>query len=393
MEENEASLAMEPLRKRRRFAAVIEEFLASSSDSEDDELVAAVAENQRDDVPKVTEFIDGVVRRFDDFQFRKHFRVPRKVCCSVIAEYESSRFYYKATGRGPYTQKTAEEHVLSFLWFAANKTSERAVAVLFGMAESTLHGIIGRVASFLESISERIIRFPDSNEEKSQCSAKFEKIAGFPQVLGCVDGTYVETRCPAHKIASTYTNRHDKKAYGLQAISDSDRKFQDVFLGHTGKTHDAQVFKRAFVLDKLPVICEGNKFHLLGDAAYPVREYLLTPFRDYGKLTPEEVRYNFKLSQTRVRIENAFGLLKGRFRQLLYLEFWTVDRATQFILACCVLHNLCIDAGDLESGADFENEGSDVKPDEALPAERTKRESLLRQIGEQKRKSIVQLLQ
>lgn len=61
--------------------------------------------------------------------------------------------------------------------FAANKTSERAVAVLFGMAESTLHGIIGRVASFLESISERIIRFPDSNEEKSQCSAKFEKVS------------------------------------------------------------------------------------------------------------------------------------------------------------------------------------------------------------------------
>lgn len=69
MEENEASLAMEPLRKRRRFAAVIEEFLASSSDSEDDELMAAV-ENKRDDVPKVTEFIDGVVRRFDDFQVR-----------------------------------------------------------------------------------------------------------------------------------------------------------------------------------------------------------------------------------------------------------------------------------------------------------------------------------
>ncbi|KAH9367499.1 hypothetical protein HPB48_022122 [Haemaphysalis longicornis] len=293
----------------------MEEFLASSSDSEDDELMAALAENQRDDVPKVRDFVDGVVSRFDDFEFRKHFRVPRKVCYSVIAEYESSRFYYKTTGRGPYTQKTAEEHVLSFL------------------------------------------------------------------------------RCPAHKIASTYTNRHDKKAYGLQAISDSDRKFQDVFLGHTGKTHDAQVFKRAFVLDKLPVICEGSKFHLLGDAAYPVREYLLTPFRDYGNLTPEEVRYNFKLSQTRVRIENAFGLLKGRFRQLLCLEFWAVNRATQFILACCVLHNLCIDAGDLESCADFENEGSDVKPDEALPAERTKRESLLRQIGEQKRKSIVQLLQ
>ncbi|CAN7974936.1 unnamed protein product, partial [Ixodes persulcatus] len=90
------------------------------------------------------------------------------------------------------------------------------------------------------------------------------------------------------------------------------------FLGTRGKhtTH-----RHSFLLDDLPQICEGDKYHVLGDAAYPLREYLLTPFRNYGKLVPDEVNYNLKLSQTRVRIKNAFGLLKGRFRQLLYHEF------------------------------------------------------------------------
>ncbi|KAH9384190.1 hypothetical protein HPB48_026183 [Haemaphysalis longicornis] len=28
------------------------------------------------------------------------------------------------------------------------------------------------------------------------------------------------------------------------------------------------------------------------------------------------------------------------------MEFTTVDKITQFIVACCVLHNICLEAGD-----------------------------------------------
>ncbi|KAH6948869.1 hypothetical protein HPB50_026620 [Hyalomma asiaticum] len=187
-------------------------------------------------------------------------------------------------------------------------------------------------------------------------------LAGFPGVLGCIDGTYVETRCPAHKIASTYTNRHDKKSYNVQAICDSDKKFVDVFLGNTGKTHDSEAFRDP----------------------YPLREYLLTPFRDCGTITPEENEYNLRHSKTRVCIENAFGLLKGRFRQLLYLEFWSVERATLFILACCVLYNLCIDAGDTELVDDDTGCSQNARkpnPNELLVREDQKRQKVLRRLG------------
>ncbi|KAL1426890.1 hypothetical protein MTO96_000426 [Rhipicephalus appendiculatus] len=260
------------------------------------------------------------------------------------------------------------------------------------MAESTLHGIIDHVANFLDSISTRVIHFPSTTEEKVLSSVRFEQFAGFPGVLGCIDGTYVETRCPANKIASTYTNRHDKKSCNVQAICDSDKKFVDVFLGNTGKTHDSEAFQRSFVLDDLPKICEGDKFHILGDAAYPLREYLLTPVRDYGNMRPEEIEYNLRHSKTRVRIENAFGLLKGRFRQLLYLEFWSVERATLFILACCVLHNLCIEAGDTEL-VDDEDTGCSQNarkpnPNLLFVSEDPKRVKVLRRLGELKRKEI-----
>ena len=90
----------------------------------------------------------------------------------------------------------------------------------------------------------------------------------------------------------------------------------------------------------------GQTYHLLGDAAYPVREYLLTPFKNYGTMNAKKELYNKKHCQTRVKIENAFGLLKQRFRQLIRLDFFSVERMCKFVLACCVLHNMCNDQCD-----------------------------------------------
>jgi len=45
-------------------------------------------------------------------------------------------------------------------------------------------------------------------------------------------------------------------------------------------------------------------------------------------------------------IERVFGLLKSRWRKLMMLNC-RVENATGIIAACCVLHNLSIETGDL----------------------------------------------
>lgn len=89
-----------------------------------------------------------------------------------------------------------------------------------------------------------------------------------------MDGTSINIRTPAHKIKSTYTNRHDLPSITLQGICDHERKFLDVFTGVPGKIHDARVFKLSDISLKLPNIC-GDKYHILGDNAYVLRKYLL----------------------------------------------------------------------------------------------------------------------
>ncbi|KAH7982685.1 hypothetical protein HPB52_006501 [Rhipicephalus sanguineus] len=92
-------------------------FLSSSSDDDDseDEILLSLAIRPSDETPKVRDFVGEIVKLYTDIDFRKHFRVPRNVCDSLIADYESSQFYPKAE-RGRRPEKTPEEHVLSFLW-------------------------------------------------------------------------------------------------------------------------------------------------------------------------------------------------------------------------------------------------------------------------------------
>ncbi|KAI4455579.1 hypothetical protein MML48_9g00001474 [Holotrichia oblita] len=140
------------------------------------------------------------------------------------------------------------------------------------------------------------------------------------------------------------------------------------------------MFKLSSIKPKLPAIC-GDRFHILGDSAYSIREYLLTPYRNYGNLNNREENYNKKFSGTRVLIENAFGLLKSRFRQLIRVDFHEVDKLSKFVIACCVLHNLCIDAGDfieIESMEEEDNAIAIEEPDEVT----------LRMRGEAKRDRI-----
>lgn len=82
---------------------------------------------------------------------------------------------------------------------------------------------------------------------------------------------------------------------------------------------------------------------MLGDAAYTLNQHLLTPYRDNGHLTQRQKNYNFCHSSTRMTIERAFALLKGRFRSLLtLLDMAKIEEIPYFIMACCVLHNICI---------------------------------------------------
>lgn len=178
---------------------------------------------------------------------------------------------------------------------------------------------------------------------------KFEEISGFPNVIGAIDGSHIRIRAPKTDSVS-YINRKGDYSIILQAVCDFNCMFTHCYAGHVGSVHDARIFRNSPISNfiEMPNEYFPNDSHIIGDAAYPIHRHVMVPFRDNGFLTVLEKNYNYCLSSTRMVIERAFGLLKMRFRILLNcLPLLEIKYIPQFIIACCVLHNICVSKGDV----------------------------------------------
>lgn len=79
--------------------------------------------------------------------------------------------------------------------------------------------------------------------------------------------------------------------------------------------HDARIFRKSGIYNKLTGSQISQDMHILGDCAYPLQLHLLTPYRDNDHFTESQKGYNIKHSSARSVIERAFSLLKGKFRR------------------------------------------------------------------------------
>ena len=161
----------------------------------------------------------------------------------------------------------------------------------------------------------------------------------FPGVIGMIDGTRIEIEQPSER-GYDYYNRKDYYSIVLQAVVCEDLRFTNVYTGWPGKVHDARIFQRSPLFATGQDLC--GQHHILGDSGYPNLPWLLVPFRDDGRLTEVQRKYNQVHASVRSTVERAFGLLKGRFTRLKYVAQKENETIVCTILTACVLHNLCI---------------------------------------------------
>ena len=184
----------------------------------------------------------------------------------------------------------------------------------------------------LSKMLPKYIEWP-ATDEQDQLAKGFN----FPLTVGAIDGSHIEIKAPLQKLEA-YTNRKSYTSVVLQAVCDSNMKFLDVSIGWAGSMHDARIFRLSALGKRLEA--QGTQpYHLLGDSAYPLKSYLITPFRDNGHLSEEEKHFNTVHSSSRSVIERAFARLKGKFRRLKYLDMDNMSLVPVVITAACVLHN------------------------------------------------------
>lgn len=122
-----------------------------------------------------------------------------------------------------------------------------------------------------------------------------------------------------------------------------------------------------FFSNKLPTYTFAGGY-LLGDSAYPLQPWLLTPYKQAtGRWQPHMQAFNSAHNRQRVVVEGTFGLLKGRFRRLLHIDVHTIPQAVDTVLGACVLHNIAQRASDLlDDDEALPDSGTDVSPPDPL---------------------------
>ncbi|XP_036146940.1 putative nuclease HARBI1 [Monomorium pharaonis] len=322
----------------------------SESESETEEFLNFIIPTQvcrlrgkRGKAIRIEGYVNNVVPRFSSRQFKEHFRMTPN-CFSLLENKLSPMLENNNIGRSHISPRV---QLLAVLWLLATPDSYRSVGLQFNLAKSSLNHCVRRVIQALCNISSDIIKWP-SVTNMSTIKDKFKRIAGLENVLGAIDGSYIEIPAPSID-AHCYLTRKCRYAVILQAVCDADLRFTDCYAGYPGSVGDLRVFRNSdlwYSVNRNRHFFFPNEEFIIGDKAYPSLGWCLTAYRDNGHLTQIENNFNYILSQTRQTVERAFALLKGRLRRLKYLDMSRVDLIPATILACCVLHNICL--GDID---------------------------------------------
>lgn len=231
---------------------------------------------------------------------------------------------------------TLETKVLSTVWLLSNAESYRGVADRFGLSKGSLHHIFLSVCEAMRHLDS--VEWP--NEQLMKVSAgTFLARHGFPGVIGCIDGCHIPIKGRSED-RSSFINRKGYSSIVLQGICNENMQFIDAFAGWPGSVHDSRVLRNSPItaeLEKMP----GN-LHILGDSAYPLSTFLMTPFKETGNLGDQERRFNVLHSTTRSIIERSFALLKGKFRGLKSLDMSLEQEIPGVVMSCVYLHNFII---------------------------------------------------
>nr|CAI5865796.1 unnamed protein product [Callosobruchus analis] len=187
-----------------------------------------------------------------------------------------------------------------------------------------------RVSSFLapkkKTLCEKIIN-------------GFNNKWNFPHCVGAIDGKHITIKCLKNS-GSLFYNYKNQFIVVLFALVDDSYNFSCIDLGNYGSSSDGEIFANSSLYSAI----EENKLDLpensliVGDEAFPLKEYLMTPYPRRSNQILKERIFNYRPCRARRVTENAFGILTNRFRILLR----AIDLdllVSEIVKICCALHN------------------------------------------------------
>ncbi|XP_039297262.1 uncharacterized protein LOC120354335 [Nilaparvata lugens] len=247
---------------------------------------------------------------------------------------------------------TSQERLAPTLRFLASGDSFVSLQYLFRISKQIISYIIPEVCDALIKALKDFIKLPSSSGEWESISKEFQEKWNFPYVLGAMDGKHVQLRAPWNSGTEYYNYKHFFSIV-LFALVDANYNFLYVNVGSPGRFSDGGVFKNTELYRKLenrtlnipspkplqiPYRIEVPYF-ILGDQAFELNDYTMTPFRGTPHAGSIERIFNYRLSRARRVVENTFGVVSSKFEVLLKPIRLQPEKAKIVVLTVAYLHN------------------------------------------------------
>lgn len=241
---------------------------------------------------------------YDEQELYERFRFGRQGIAMIVSMVREDLEHRTKRSRAV----PAELQVVVALHFLATAsfliTSGDTIHVHVSMASRIVHRFVSAVLKHMR----QFITFP-LGQQAADIQRAFFEVAGFPGIVGAVDGTHIRIQAPRIN-EENYINR--KGSLNVQVIADAHSNILNVVAQWPGSVHDSRVLRTSSIGEKLESGAVAGI--LLGDSSYACRLRLMTPF-----LHPSgepQARYNSAHKTTRGVVERALGQLKHRFHCL-----------------------------------------------------------------------------
>ena len=194
---------------------------------------------------------------------------------------------------------------------------------LYGMSVASTRRIINMfldAVDFNETCDDLQIKLPDPKNmaELNHLAGRWADVSSVYGLmnghLAAMDGWAPRTEMPRNEPnqADYYSGHYQMYSLNIQAMCDPDLIFLYMSVAGPGKINDIRAFSRLKGLrewfDLLP-----DTFFASADNAYPLSRKILIPFSGSSSGIECNRTYNYYLSQLRIRIEMAFGLLTTKW--------------------------------------------------------------------------------
>jgi len=285
---------------------------------------------------------------FDKEYFFQHFRMgPEKF--EEILSYVAPKITKCSVRREPIGPS---ERLCVTLRYLVTGDAQTTIAASYRMSRSSVSRIIKETSDALWSglMDNGYLKAPEKESDWLAIADDFERKWNFGNCIGAIDGKHVIMQAPARS-GSQFFNYKKSHSIVLMAIVNANYEFILVDIGEAGRQSDGGVFshsnlgiafeQKLLKIPKpraLPGSSKKFPFVLVGDEAFPLKDYLVNPYSRDSFQIKEKIA-NYRISRARRQVENVFGICASRFRIFRRPIIANVETVISVTKAVVAIHN------------------------------------------------------